>query len=47
MCEKERDQLIGKIDCEGERERKKGSVCWAAIQVCVCVVVFVVMRRGG
>ena len=31
MCEKERDQLIGKIDCEGERERKKGSVC-----VCVC-----------
>lgn len=33
MCEKERDQLIGKIDCEGERERKKGSV-----YVCVCVL---------
>lgn len=48
MCEKERDQLIGKIDCEGERERKKGSV-----YVCVCVekqykcVLWFLWLRGG
>lgn len=46
MCEKERDQLIGKTDCEGERERKKGSVRGLSRNMRVSVVVFVVARRG-
>lgn len=49
MCEKRvRDQLIGKINCEGKDEGVSVyvCVCWTAGRVCVVVLVVVGMRRG-
>lgn len=45
MCEKERDQLIGKIDCEGEGKEEGECVC--VEQQYECVLWFLWLRGGA